>query len=121
MQIVHMYLHNIVWNRSYDYLLCSSILLLVDQFKCYLYVDACSMVDCASGYECLVFVGTGEAYCSPNCEELNPCAADEQCVTTTIYCIRAPCPPVLSCEGKLECVPVCSFAYASVVCMSLSV
>ena len=63
------------------------------------FVDPCYLVDCAPGYECLVYEATGEAYCSPNCEELNPCAPDEQCVLTTVYCIRAPCPPILSCQG----------------------
>ena len=62
-------------------------------------LDPCAYTDCAPGYECLVYEATGEAYCSPNCEELNPCAPDEQCVLTTVYCIRAPCPPILSCQG----------------------
>ena len=69
------------------------------QNKLFSLVDPCYLVDCAPGYECLVYEPTGEAYCSPNCEELNPCAADEECVLTTVNCIRAPCPPMLSCEG----------------------
>ena len=63
------------------------------------FVDPCYMFDCAPGYECLVYSETGEAYCSPNCEELNPCGPDERCVITAVNCIRAPCPPYLSCEG----------------------
>ena len=61
-------------------------------------LDPCSYTDCAPGYECLVYEATGEAYCSPNCEELNPCADGELCVLTTVNCFRAPCPPVLSCQ-----------------------
>ena len=75
-------------------------------------LDPCAYTDCAPGYECLVYEATGEAYCSPNCEELNPCAPDELCVLTTVYCVRAPCPPILSCQGihvhKVMCYYVCS-------------
>ena len=63
-------------------------------------IDSCYLIDCAPGYECLVYEETGEGYCSPSCEELNPCARNEQCVLTTVTCIRSPCPPQLSCEGK---------------------
>lgn len=41
---------------------------------------------------------TGEAFCSPNCEDLDPCGPEEICVINTVNCIRSPCPGVLSCE-----------------------
>jgi hypothetical protein len=68
--------------------------------ECPGFINPCAYTDCAPGYECLVYEATGEAYCSPNCEELNPCAPDELCVLTTVYCVRAPCPPILSCQGQ---------------------
>ena len=67
------------------------------------YTGPCNVIDCAGGYECLIYEPTGEGYCSPNCEELNPCAPNQQCVTTDVICIRSPCPPVLSCEGNNIC------------------
>ena len=29
--------------------------------------------ECGEGSECQIFEPTGEAFCNPNCEELNPC------------------------------------------------
>lgn len=60
--------------------------------------DPCSLVLCEPGYECQVYEETGETFCSPNCEDFNPCGPEEICVITTVYCIRSPCPGVLSCE-----------------------
>ena len=87
--IIHVCIH-VLHVHLYDYMLYIHVM----------HVDPCSTIDCYEGYECLIYEETGEGYCSPNCEELNPCGPDEQCITTTVYCVRAPCPPVLSCEGK---------------------
>lgn len=62
------------------------------------HTDPCSLVFCAPGYECQVYEETGEAFCSPNCEDLDPCGPQEICVITSVNCIRSPCPGVLSCE-----------------------
>ena len=67
--------------------------------RLFLFADPCSLIKCAEGYECLIYEETGEGYCSPNCEDLNPCESQEQCVITDVDCFRAPCPGVLSCEG----------------------
>ena len=75
---------------------CSSMLKYYVRYLCVIiHVDPC-MGTCDDGYECLFF--EGEPYCSPNCVELNPCGPHERCVLTNVTCIRAPCPPVLSCE-----------------------
>ena len=67
------------------------------------HTDPCDAIDCQSGYECQIFNETGEAFCSPNCEDLDPCEPQEQCVITAVTCVRAPCPGVLSCEpGKVQ-------------------
>ena len=67
----------------------------------FILTDLCNTVRCREGYECLIYEDSRlrEAYCSPNCEDLNPCGPQEQCVITDVNCIRAPCPGVLSCEG----------------------
>ena len=59
--------------------------------------DPCDTYDCISGYECQVYEPTGEAYCEPTCDP-NPCGPQELCQITTVTCIRAPCPGILSCE-----------------------
>ena len=62
--------------------------------------DLCDELDCDAGYECLIYEPTNEAYCSPNCDDLNPCGATEECQIDPVRCVRAPCPGVLSCVGK---------------------
>ena len=64
--------------------------------------DACDDFECdrERGYECKVFEPTGEAFCSPNCEELNPCKPHEECVIEKVQCVRAPCPDSLDCKNS---------------------
>ena len=64
--------------------------------------DPCDELDCDAGYECLIHEPTNEAYCSPNCDDLNPCGATEECQIDPVQCVRAPCPGVLSCVGVGE-------------------
>ena len=62
--------------------------------------DVCEDFECQRGHECQVFEPTGEAFCEPNCKELNPCEPNQECVITQVQCVRAPCPGVLSCEDS---------------------
>jgi tissue factor pathway inhibitor len=55
---------------------------------------------------------TSLPYCSPSCDINNGgCADDEECVLETVFCIRAPCPPLVSCRPKenpcnlIDCAP----------------
>ena len=83
-------------------------ILIVTCMNVSLHLDACGSVECLSGYECQVYQPTGETFCSPNCEDLNPCESDEICVIQPLYCIRAPCPGFISCQGNEQyiCVSV---------------
>ena len=55
-----------------------------------------------SGCECKVFdrEPTGEAFCSPTCEKLNPCRPHEDCVIEEVQCVGAPCPGSLHCKNS---------------------
>ena len=67
----------------------------------------CDERDCDAGYECLIYEPTNEAYCSPNCDDLNPCDDTEDCLVEEVLCAKDPCPGVLSCIGRCTryCVP----------------
>ena len=60
--------------------------------------NPCDDIVCGEGSECQIFEPTGEAFCNPNCEDLNPCGPHQVCTLQPVICVRAPCPPVLLCE-----------------------
>ena len=62
--------------------------------------NPCNGFECGEGSECQIFEPTGEAFCNPNCEELNPCGPQQVCTLQPVNCVRAPCPPVLLCEDS---------------------
>ena len=55
--------------------------------------DPCDGIVCGEGSECQIFEPTGEAFCNPNCEELNPCGPQQVCTLQPVNCVRAPCMP----------------------------
>jgi hypothetical protein len=65
-------------------------------------VDPCDGLVCGEGSECQIFEPTGEAFCNPNCEDLNPCGPHQVCKLQLVNCVRAPCPPVLLCEDRVS-------------------
>ena len=45
-----------------------------------------------------MFRPTGEAFCEPSCELSNGgCPEGTLCRLRTVFCVRAPCPPVVDC------------------------
>ena len=62
--------------------------------------DSCDGFECGNGSECQIFEPTGEAFCNPNCEELNPCEPHEVCRLQPVNCGKEPCPPLLHCDSE---------------------
>ncbi|KAL5510211.1 hypothetical protein EMCRGX_G005719 [Ephydatia muelleri] len=61
--------------------------------------DPCAAVDCPVGTECKVFEPTGEPFCQPSCRINNGgCPRRTKCELVPVFCIRAPCPPVVKCR-----------------------
>ena len=61
--------------------------------------NPCETRECPRGHRCLVYQPGNEAYCQPDCVNLNPCQPDELCVVEEVLCVRAPCPGLLVCKG----------------------
>ena len=62
--------------------------------------NPCDGLECGEGSECQIFEPTGEAFCNPNCEDLNPCGPHQVCTLQPVICKRAPCPPALLCVDR---------------------
>ena len=63
--------------------------------------DPCATKECPNGHRCEVFEFTGETFCDPDCSLNNGgCRADQTCELETVYCIRAPCPPLVKCVDR---------------------
>ena len=64
-------------------------------------VDPCKKFPCPTGSVCEVFVGPPfgvEPFCNPSCDLDNGgCPKDKKCRLNQVFCIRAPCPPVVEC------------------------
>ncbi|CBN79550.1 conserved unknown protein [Ectocarpus siliculosus] len=66
-------------------------------------------VSCGEFQECLLYEDglESEYYCADTCDDPDRCADNETCVLTEVACIRAPCPPVASCEATENCDGAC--------------
>ena len=93
---IYIYFHACVKNAREIFLKQNNNVL----FAIILSSDPCDGFECGNGSECQIYEPTGEAFCNPNCEELNPCKPHQVCRLQPVHCVRAPCPPVLHCEDS---------------------
>ena len=68
------------------------------------YINACILTDLCTGFEfstgyhCKVYEPTGEPFCEPSCDLGNGgCSNGEIYSLINVTCVRAPCPPTVTC------------------------
>ena len=55
--------------------------------------------NCPSNSYCYIYSVTGQPYCAESCDLNNGGCGTGQCMMLAVYCITAPCPPVVLCHS----------------------
>jgi len=69
--------------------------------------EDCSTMKCSKYQECNIFDQDHTPYCADICAP-GRCKTDEICTLKEVQCIRAPCPPIATCE---KCMKVCTIEF----------